>query len=308
MDDITRISRLQSPVGTVRMVLDTDTANEIDDQFALVWALLSPERLSLEAIYAAPFYADWHPGSTSPKDGMEKSNAEILKVLSLMDTPVTTPVFKGSADFLPGHGQPAADSDAVRDLIERARQPGLLYVVCIGAITNVASAILQAPDIIDEIVVVWLGSHASWWPDTAEFNHMQDIPAARVIFDSGVPLIHVPCMGVSSHLITSPEELEVSARGSRIGDFLHEIVRDYPARRGAGWSKVVWDISTIAWLINEKWVPSQLVHSPIAQYDRTFSYNRDRHLIRQAYFVHRDVVFHDLFKKLAWHAESINKK
>ena len=154
MDDITRISRLQSPVGTVRMVLDTDTANEIDDQFALVWALLSPERLSLEAIYAAPFYADWHPGSTSPKDGMEKSYAEILKVLSLMDTPVTNPVFKGSSDFLPGHGQPAADSDAVRDLIERARQPGLLYVVSIGAITNVASAILQAPDIIDEIVVV----------------------------------------------------------------------------------------------------------------------------------------------------------
>ena len=87
--------------------------------------------------------------------------------------------------------------------------------------------------------------------------------------------------------------------GSRIGDFLHEIVRDYPGRRGAGWSKVMWDISTIAWLINEKWVPSQLVHSPIAQDDRTFSYNKDRHLIRQAYYVHRDVVFHDLFKKLA---------
>ena len=144
------------------MVLDTDTANEIDDQFALAWALLSQERLTLEAVYAAPFYADWHPGSNSPKDGMERSYKEILKVLSLMDTPATMPVFKGSTDFLPGHGRPATGSDAVQDLIERARQPGLLYVVCIGAITNVASAILQAPDIIDEIVVVWLGSHASW--------------------------------------------------------------------------------------------------------------------------------------------------
>ena len=308
MDGITRISRLQSPNSAVRVVLDTDTANEIDDQFALVWALLSPDSLSLEAIYAAPFYADWHPGSKSPKDGMEKSYHEILKVLSLMDTPVSAPVYKGSSEFLPSHGQPAADSEAVRDLIERARQPGLLYVVCIGAITNVASAILQTPDIIEDIVVIWLGSHASWWPNTAEFNHMQDIPAARVVFDSGVPLIHIPCMGVSSHLITSPEELQVHARGSRIGDFLHELVRDYPANRGTGWSKVIWDISTVAWLINEKWVPSQLVHSPIAQDDRTFSYNRDRHLIRQAYFVHRDVVFHDLFKKLSRHAEGTSKK
>ena len=52
----TRLERLQPPVGKVRMVLDTDTYNEIDDQFALVYALLSPERLDVEAVYAAPFF------------------------------------------------------------------------------------------------------------------------------------------------------------------------------------------------------------------------------------------------------------
>ena len=50
-----RLSRLQPPTGKARMVLDTDTYNEIDDQFALTYALLSPEKLAVEAIYAAPF-------------------------------------------------------------------------------------------------------------------------------------------------------------------------------------------------------------------------------------------------------------
>lgn len=42
--------------GKINMVLDTDTYNEVDDQFALMYALRSPERLNVEAIYAAPFY------------------------------------------------------------------------------------------------------------------------------------------------------------------------------------------------------------------------------------------------------------
>ncbi len=40
--ETTRLERLLPPTGRVRMVLDTDTYNEIDDQFALVHALLSP--------------------------------------------------------------------------------------------------------------------------------------------------------------------------------------------------------------------------------------------------------------------------
>jgi len=40
----------------IRMILDTDTYNEVDDQFALVYALLSPEAVKVEAIHAAPFH------------------------------------------------------------------------------------------------------------------------------------------------------------------------------------------------------------------------------------------------------------
>jgi hypothetical protein len=73
-----RERRLQPPEGRIRMVLDTDTYNEIDDQFALVYALRSSEKLTVEAIYAAPFTNE---RSTGPGDGMERSYDEIIRLL-----------------------------------------------------------------------------------------------------------------------------------------------------------------------------------------------------------------------------------
>ncbi|MYD39906.1 MAG: nucleoside hydrolase, partial [Chloroflexi bacterium] len=46
---------LRLPSGRVRCVIDTDTRNEIDDQYALVWALLSQDRLQIDGVYAAPY-------------------------------------------------------------------------------------------------------------------------------------------------------------------------------------------------------------------------------------------------------------
>ena len=48
LNEATRLARLDPPTGKVSMVLDTDTYNEIDDQFAVVHALLSPDQLGPE--------------------------------------------------------------------------------------------------------------------------------------------------------------------------------------------------------------------------------------------------------------------
>ncbi|MDE2856574.1 MAG: nucleoside hydrolase [Chloroflexota bacterium] len=292
-----RISRLGAPAGKVRMVLDTDTYNEIDDQFALVYALLSPERLSVEAIYAAPFH---NSRSTGPGDGMEKSYEEILRLLDFLGRSADGFVFRGSTEYLGIERQPQ-DNAAVRDLIDKALASPAddpLYVVAIGAITNVASALLLAPEIIEKIVVVWLGGHHLNWPHTREFNLAQDVPAAQVVLDSGVPLVLVPCMGVTSHLLTTLPELRSTIGGSNpVGDYLCQIFKDYrPDSFGA--SSVIWDISTIAWLLNSDWAPSDLVHSPVLTDQVTWSVDQSRHLARVANFVHRDPIFRDLFNKI----------
>ena len=291
-----RIGRLTPPSGTVAMVLDTDTYNEIDDQFALAYALLSPERMSVQAVYAAPFF---NSRSAGPADGMEKSYEEIHRVMDRLRLGTTPPVYRGSLDYLRDRDT-AQESAAAQDLVSRARAASEpLYVVAIGAITNVASALLLDPGIADRIVVVWLGGHSLWWKDTLEFNLKQDIPAAQVVFDSGAPLVHVPCAGVTTHLATTVPELEHYLKGrSSIGDYLVEIVSGY-TDQPFGWSKVIWDVATIAWLINPSWVPTNLVHSPIVTTEGTWSVDESRHLIRSAIYVNRDPIFADLFRKLA---------
>lgn len=298
LSDTLRLARLQPPTGKIRMVLDTDTYNEVDDQFALVHALLSPERLQVEAIYAAPYFNN---RSSGPADGMEKSYEEIHRLLEKLNWPNRDFVYRGATAYLDKSLQPQ-ESAATRDLVARALaspDDDPLYVVTIGAITNIASAVLLEPKIIEKIVIVWLGGHALQWPHTREFNLKQDVAAARLLFDCGVPFVMIPCMGVVSHLHTTIPELEayVAGRGA-IGDYLVEIVKGYHEDH-RGWSKVIWDISTIAYLLNEQWTPSHLVHSPVLTDQVTWSVDQSRHLIRYVHYIERDPIFRDLFTKLA---------
>lgn len=297
LDTAVLLNRLSPPTGKVRMVLDTDTYNEIDDQFALVYSLLSTQRLQVEAVYAAPFFNEL---SSGPGDGMEKSHEEIHRVLDRMHRPAPEGfVFKGSTRYLESLETPC-HSAAVDDLIKRAMsatEP--LYVVAIGAITNIASALLLEPRIVERIVVVWLGGNALYWPHTWEFNLQQDVLAARVVLDSGVPLVLLPCNNVVTHLTTTVAELEQYIDGkSEIGTYLTGIVRNC-GRAGVAWSRVIWDVSAIAWLVNPDWVPSSLVNSPILTDQMTWSVDRRRHLIRVADQVDRDLILTDLFGRIA---------
>lgn len=297
LSDAQRVARLAPPTSRVSMVLDTDTFNEIDDQFAVVYSLLSTEHLDVKAIYAAPFHNN---RSTGPRDGMEKSHAEILRLLSRLDRASEGFVFKGSSRWMEGPDQPVP-SPAAEDLVKKAMaQPAdqPLYVVPIGAPTNIASAILTEPRIIERIVVCWLGGHACDWPKTDEFNMHQDLHASRILMDSGVPLVRFPCNGVVDMLRTTLAELQryVAGRGA-IGDYLVQIYREYVPDKPAQ-SKVIWDLAPIAWLINPQTSMTVLRPSPILTDTCTWSFNAHRHLIREAVHVNRDAIFGDLFRKL----------
>ena len=96
ISDSTRLEKLQPPDDKVRMVIDTDTYNEIDDQFEVVHALLSPEKLSVEGIYAAPFF---NHRSTNPGNGMELSYDEILRLLGRLGIEPKWLAHRGSPGF-----------------------------------------------------------------------------------------------------------------------------------------------------------------------------------------------------------------
>lgn len=295
------IKKLESPKGKIDVVLDTDTYNEIDDQFALAYMIRSDDKLNVKAIYAAPFFNE---KSTDPLDGMEKSYHEILKVLDLLDKEeLKQVVFRGADAYMSSEEVPVL-SEAAKDLAERAMKYSPdkpLYVVAIGAITNVASALVMKPEIRERIVVVWLGGHAHHWPENTEFNLYQDVAAARVIFGCGVPLVQFPCMGVVSAFTVSKAELESHLSGkNKLCDYLVqntiEEVKGYCD--SPVWSRVIWDVTAVAWLIDEEFMNTSIVHSPIPEYDGRYAFDTRRHFMKYVYYIDRDKLLRDLFEKL----------
>lgn len=295
------LSALEYPDGRLDVVLDTDTYNEIDDQFALAYLIKSPERVNLQAVYAAPFF---NANSVSPADGMEKSYMEIEKVLALCKrSDLWKSSYRGADRYLPDEKTPVC-SDAAKDLVERAKsrpEGKPLYVVAIAALTNIASALLLAPEISRKIVVVWLGGHAYDWPDTIEFNMYQDIAAVRVVFGSGVPLVQIPCMGMVSHLSISGPELDRWLVGrNELCDYLCNIVKyqEETVRGRLFWSRIIWDVGAVAWLMNRGFTMDITVSTPIVSYDGQYCRNGSRHPMKYVTYINRDSVFEDLFDKL----------
>ena len=84
------MKNLNVPAGPVDCVLDTDTYNEIDDQFALS-LMVKSEKCNVKALLAAPFF---NSNSTSPEDGMERSEAVVeagrMRMRPVLMTALTT--------------------------------------------------------------------------------------------------------------------------------------------------------------------------------------------------------------------------
>lgn len=303
MDTKKLLDRLTPPTGKVRMILDTDAACEVDDQFAIAYSLLSPDNIDLEAIYLEPYYT--REDSPTMAATIENSYHEAVKILTMLNHPSEGFVFRGATEYLSVEAPQA--TEVTKDLIKRAMaidpdEPPL-YIGAIGTITNIAAAILLEPQIIERIVVIWLGGSGHHKADTLEHNLSQDIAAVQTVLNSGVPFIQMVCQDITSHLVTSVPELEYYLKGrGEIGEYLLAIVKKYGGQYYEGpyncWSKVLWDVVVPAWIINSAWVQTDVIHSPILTSEMTWSIDTRRHFVRVSRGVDRDEIFRDFFSKL----------
>lgn len=295
MQDVRKIHTDIKNGGVKKIILDTDTYNEIDDQFALAWAVLS-DKIDLLSVNAAPFL---NSRSVSPEDGMEKSYNEILNILDLIAPEKKPPVYRGSTAFLADKKNPIV-SDAAKNIVDTVMgSDDTVYVVAIGAITNVASAIIMKPEITEKMVVVWLGGHAREWAHSREFNMVQDVKSAQVVMDSGVPFYQIPCCGVCDHLLTSIPELEACIGGkNKLCDYLVNIVKGYTSDPYC-WSKVIWDVSAIAALVIPDALDSVIIPTPILTDNSLYADDFARHHMMYVRSLNRDRIFRALFGDIA---------
>ena len=296
---------LSSPKGKVDVILDTDAYNEIDDQFAIGYMLKKTEKFNVRGICAAPFTNEKSGGAA---DGMEKSYDEILKLLSFMGMDgYKSMVYKGSERYLPDEQTPVESpaADFMAELAKEYSPEHPLYIVAIGAITNVASAILKNPDMKENCVVVWLGGHGEHMPfQVGEFNMWQDVAGARILFGCGIPLVQLPCGGVVEEFATTGPELTYWLKGKNaLCDYLvdNTVKEAESYAKGKPWSRPIWDVTAVAWLCNDSWqfMREKLITSPIPEYDGHYATDFHRHFIKYIYKINRDKLFEELFEVLS---------
>ena len=281
------------------VILDTDTYNEVDDQYALAYAMLSPEKVNLLAVVAAPFK---NSRAKTPGEGMEMSYNEAFRIRALVDENAQVPIYRGSATYLPDKNTPVVSegAEAIVRLVRESEET--VYIVAIGAITNVASALLMAPDIADKAVVIWLGGHALHYADNHEFNLYQDVPAAQVVFEKAKRFVQIPCKGMCTEFITTVPELQYHIGGKNaLCDYLLELTANYNKahENTAVWSKVIWDVTAVAAIAAPETLEMVEIPRPIVTDSERYAFDNAAPHYVYVRRIKRDALYTDLFQKLA---------
>lgn len=278
----------------VNVILDTDTYNECDDQFALAYMLKNQDIFNIEAITVAPFSHE--SKKVTIKEGQDLSYKEIIKICNWLNFDSTNKVFRGSMDYMQnGYNE---NNDAVNKIIKVALKNDKTYILGIGAITNIGLAIKKEPKIIDKIEVVWLGGNEINYKNNLEYNFKQDVEAVKNVFDSKVKLTILPCKEVVSRLKININILKQKlGNKSELCNYLIE--RFYnDGYHGIQEERVIWDIAVIAYMINKKWFETQELSCPKIKENTSYEMTKNNHKITFITKLNKDKIYEDLFEKL----------
>lgn len=275
----------------IRVILDTDAACEADDPFAIVHALLSP-KLIVKGICATHFASE---------NSMERSYEEIKTILTAMEMDV--PVFRGQTGPL---SQDAAVSEAAAFIAAEAMREDErpLFVLCQGAITNVAKAIEAEPGITERMTIIWIGTHGSAYGPAAfrEFNAGNDVEAANFVLQRARKLWLVPADVYSTvHIGIAEIERRIAPCG-KIGRHLFENLVRYNNSPAAGWTQgeswSLGDSPAIGLAINPGCGHFTMEHAPRVEVDTASSECPENPVIRIYKDVDSRYILEDLIAKL----------
>ena len=247
-----------------RLVLDADTANELDDLYA-IHRMLRQDKYEVVALNSAQW---WHylssPRGGTTVDESHQLNEDLVRLLDCPDLPL----FKGSAEPLgkPWGGEDPKDSAAARAIIRLARETPpdeKLVVVCIGASTNLASALVMAPDIAPRIRAYLLGfqydvDRAVW--NKSEFNIRRDLNAADLLLNNEALELWVMPANVAKPLTFARDPAwEKHWRMGELGVYLTE---RWKTAAGSNETWVMWDLALVEAMLSPALATAELRDTP----------------------------------------------
>ncbi|WP_405414585.1 nucleoside hydrolase [Maribacter sp. Asnod1-A12] len=250
----------------IPIIIDADTANEVDDLFALVRAIGEP-KLDLLAITSAQFHTSPYASDSTVVES-QIINKRLVELLDRTDIPL--PV--GSNDALTASDVPQ-DSDAAQFIIKKAhelKEGKKLQLVILGSCTNVASAILLDSTIVPKIQVNYLG----FWHDPEansydknEFNSRNDSIAVNVLMNYPKLNVRVMSATTSQHLIFYKNRVDNNLKGKGgMPDYLVDrwetYIRWWTQKDIEKTKWTMWDVAIIEALIHPEWATIETFKTP----------------------------------------------
>jgi len=273
----------------MRVIIDADAKNEIDDQWAIMLALLSSDRFEIEGFIASNF--DNNHGGPA---GIEKSYEEIELLLKKSGFEDKYPVYKGSHPMRYKY-EPSA-SEGVDFIVQKAMESSAsdpIWVIALGSATNLASAYLTNPEITDRVVFYWHGR--TKWPEKCwNFNVFGDRLAAITLFHAPVPLV---LFDTGTYLTCPMEESEQHVKPyGEIGKYLHDYRYTNPWYMQS--DKGFFDLGDIAALVDPDIALWQEVSCPEVDPDLSYKFTGKKGSILRCYHIDRDKTFQLLYDRL----------
>lgn len=263
----------------ISLIIDADTANEVDDLYAIVRAIEEPN-FDLIGINSAQF----HTSPLASKNSVGESqrlNEEIIAIMDIKD--IRLPL--GSNIPLTEYGVPVT-SEASQFIIKSAHEMAdgqKLNVVILGPCTNVASAILEDPSIIPKLHVYYLGFwHAPSTNvyDKKEFNSGNDPIAVEVLLNTKNLEFSVMTAATSQHLVLKKEDVDAHLKNK---DGIAEYLINRWESFDRWWTKVdpekkewvMWDVAIIEALAHPELATIKQLPTPPENTRRTIGVYTD---------------------------------
>jgi hypothetical protein len=271
----------ESPAaGKIRILLDTDANNELDDQHAIAYMLLNGGVFEVEGITI---------NRTSSGGDIDEHAREAERIVRLCTLFPQLQVHKGASgtfEEIQDHIE-ATDFDgvdAVRHIIARANIPSdrRLVLVPVGKLTNVALALRKDPAIAERVRIVWLGSN---YPKPGEYNQTNDEPALNYILNSkaaleialvrygepsGTDAVRLTREEIRRNMPRRGPSATVPVTGRRggtftnFGDYSVDLF-DHANLYGDPPSRALFDMAAVAIVKNPAWARSRSIPAPMLQ-------------------------------------------
>ncbi|MEG0452110.1 MAG: nucleoside hydrolase [Coprobacillus sp.] len=279
----------------IRIIICSDAKNEADDQYAIVHALLT-KKFDIKGIVAVHFRE-------------EKTNQlsydEIVRLAKLTKTYGNYPIVLGANQKLMNKDTYEVSDGArliVNEALKEDKRP--LYVLHIGALTDMAIALLEHPEISSHLTSIWVGGGR--YPNgSEECNLKNDLLAAQIVFSSSMELWQIPSSTYKTTLVSIAElEYKVKPKGS-LGLYLYNQLIDFATcnKHSKTWiNSEVWimgDSGAIGVLLDEQKGYYEEINAPIINDKYEYLYSSDYRKIRVYKELNNRMIIEDMFSKIS---------